>query len=44
MRVVSIWYNSKGEIEIAHHDNATKKRILQVLKKAVRKLEKAEKE
>ena len=40
MRVVSVWYNSSGYLDIVHRDNATDKRILEVLRKAVRQMEK----
>jgi len=40
MRVLSIEYNSSGYLQIFHNDNATDKRILQILKRAVRKQEK----
>ena len=40
MRVVSVWYNSSGYLDIVHRDNATDKRLLEVLRKAVRQMEK----
>ncbi len=40
MRTITINYNSSGFLEIRHSDNATEKRILAILKRAIGKQKK----
>jgi len=38
MRNIQIFYNTKGYLEVRHSDNATDKRIIEILQRAIKQL------